>query len=306
MTQVGEAVGFAIITDLIVECPFQTPEPPAVKVEAENVAKDDKGQPPNDGGVLGKNIVSGSPGAGGTWNPLGADPPKYQWNQIDTGRTGDKVTVRNDAGTYDFTVAAHHLLPGNASLYASDLFKKFMKKGGQVKVKVGGQDMTFTLLEHIGYNVNGSHNGVWLPGSYAITKNHSPVKNTGWGSLWANPKQRDWCVDYMASVVKKSGGQFHNTHTLYNRHVKGILNKLSIKIVSHLSACEKCQQKKKIPPPYVLKGRLYRLSWYLRVQTLSPPRLWKSSLMTADTIRAKRRDPIWWPSFLKAFEEAKP
>ena len=41
----------------------------------------------------------------------------------------------------------------------------YMEDGKTVKTD-GGK--SYTIEGHIGYDVNGSHNGVWLPGNYAI------------------------------------------------------------------------------------------------------------------------------------------
>ena len=65
------------------------------------------------------------------------------------------VTRRNWAWKLRIQFAAHHLIPGDASLKKSDLFngvKYGLKKRGQAK-------------GNIGYDVNNRANGVWLPGN---------------------------------------------------------------------------------------------------------------------------------------------
>ena len=312
MTQIGEALTFALVSDPITDCPFQEPNPPSVQPEKEDIHGDDRTSvqetQENDGGVLGKNLVAGSPGKGGTWNALGAEPPRYQADQVDTKRSKgtSKIRVRGDAsGEYPYTVAAHHLIPGNAALYESDLFQKYMEKGGKIEIPVKGTPTTFEITEHIGYNVNGSHNGVWLPGSYAIRATTSPVKGKSWGDLFAEDAHKDWCFGYMASVARKADGQFHDTHVLYSSNVLKMLNRLVIKLVKHQSACQQCQEKKKTAPPYVIKGRLYKLSRYLRLQVATRPRRWKRAFMTSDSVRTRVvENPIRFLEFLKAYDEA--
>jgi hypothetical protein len=61
--------------------------------------------------------------------------------------------------------------------------------------------------------VNGAHNGVWLPGNYAIrrkTKLPKPIKGKSWSKLLQRP---DWCFDYMVAVVRLKERQFHDAHT---------------------------------------------------------------------------------------------
>jgi hypothetical protein len=308
MTQLGEAVTAAILTDAVAECPFKTPTPPTVDKESEDPAKDDSHAvdevQENDGGKLGRNVVGGSSGSEGTWNVLGGDPPVYQRLREDTARTGVKAHVKADGKDYPFTVAAHHCIPGEASLYPSALYEKFMEKGGEMELNTSTGTKNYKLTEHIGYNVNGSHNGVWLPGSYAIRTASSPVAGKSWGDLSDGGREGTWKLSYMAAVVRAADGQFHDAHTHYNTHVRGMLNKLALVVISHIVACEECQSKTELPPPYVLKQRLYRLSRSLRLQTKARPRRWKITLMTSDQVRTDvLANPLTWSEFLKHYDQ---
>jgi hypothetical protein len=53
--------------------------------------------------------------------------------------------------------AAHHCIPGEASLAKASALHNFMRKGGPDN-----------LESDIGYNVNSGENGIWLPGNYAV------------------------------------------------------------------------------------------------------------------------------------------
>ena len=236
----------------------------------------------NSGSKLGTNLENGSPGTEGTWNVLGADPPRNQDEQVDTARSQSAVKVKVRGRNYPFTVAAHHLIPGEASLYKSQLFSSYMKQGGKMEVDTPKR-MTFTVSRNIGYNVNGSHNGVWLPGSYAIREG---IHSSGftWSELIAHPNYQDWCYEYMATASKKTGGQFHDAHTNYNDSALKVLEKLTVKLVKHQMICDECQSKKKLPPPYQIKLKLYRLSMYLRDRLTANPRYWKAPWMTSDQV----------------------
>jgi hypothetical protein len=287
MTQIGEAVKAGQIQTSITKCPFQDPEPPEdTNPEDEDYAWDDSlsmtTAQANSGSKLGTNCENGSPGAEGTWNVLGGDPDRYQEPQVDTSRSPSQPKVKVGNLDYPYTVAAHHLIPGNAALYKSQLFKSYMKKGGKMEVD-SPKKMTFTVSRNIGYNVNGSHNGVWLPGSYAIRAGVHPSKLT-WSALIDNPAHTDWCYEYIAAVAKLTRAQFHDAHTNYNENALKVLEKLTVKLIKHQVLCEECKSKTSVPPPYMIKAKLYRLSKYFRSQCQLHPKSWKAPWMASDQV----------------------
>ncbi len=258
-----ESIQVEFIKEIKRDCPFQT-SAEAVGVELEDIAHDDLPDvaeiQENSGGTLGNNLAEASNGKKGTWNdicpPDKADPDP----RVDTRFGGGMVRVEEKDGEeeYPYGVAAHHLVPGEAALAPSSLYKSYMVEGAKVKTKKG----THRIMANIGYNVNGAHNGVWLPGNYAIRKKTSPKKDTSWGDL--GPDYDDWCFDYMCACVLKAGGQFHDSHTGYSDKVRAHLNKLCRALVVHQDGCDECGSKKDIPPPYTLKTRLYQTSNELR------------------------------------------
>jgi hypothetical protein len=213
---------------------------------------------------------------------------------------------------FPVTVAAHHLIPGNAALGKSALYDYLgpagsgsLKKDGAVRkrkdvkaVKPGGRaadGRTCKITKMIGYNINGSHNGVWLPGNYAIRRykkykegvrpNTSPVGGPKGGRSWSKlgPKLDDWKLNYVAAAIKVTQGQFHDTHTRYSDKVLGILNKLAAMLASHLlSNCPDCGTEAKVPPPWVLKLRLYNISLELRGRVGGGYTEWKAPWFTSD------------------------
>ena len=272
MTQLGEMVEVALATELSVECPFTSPADPEISEEKESVAKDDLdsvAEPQaNDGGILGRNLKNASNGEAKFVNQLCPAPLPDKNPPIDTRRGGGgKISVKGDSsGEYPYTVAAHHLIPGEASLVKSRLYKKYMVKNGKIKTRSGRE---FTITQNIGYCVNGAHNGVWLPGNYAIREKTSPKEGVSWGSAPGKPglidldEFKDWCFNYMLACVDKVQGQFHDSHPTYNEKALGVLNMTHRALVTHQDTCKQCEGKDTVPPPYIVKTKLYFISQYL-------------------------------------------
>ena len=82
--------------------------------------------------------------------------------------------------------------------------------------------------------------------------------------------------------MKAAGGVFHDRHTEYSGAVKKLLNKISTRLFSHLKCnCPICGDSDEVPPPYMIKSRLYRLSRYfkmrLRGKIIKMKRPWATS-----------------------------
>jgi len=164
----------------------------------------------------------------------------------------EKIVYLPDCRDYEVSTAAHHLIPGNGSLSKSELFlsNKYLWKDKKFK-------------GNIGYNVNSSPNGVWLPGNYAQRPwGDEGVKfkaNTG-----QDPK------DYAIAAMKAFGCQFHDAHPDYNKFVKEVLNKIHRKLKSTIDLrCPKAAERKDTPPEectpmYVLVTRLNTISKRMR------------------------------------------
>ena len=248
------------------ECPFQEPDPQDIEEQAEDVAVVDITMPKNDSGKLGRNLEPsgtgrkkvGKPGEG--TNNLGGEPPLYCDARADTDTGEDDVGVEgDDSRTWPYIEAAHHLVPGNESLKRSTVYNHYMaKKGKGSKVTV-----------NIGYDVNGSHNGFWLPGNYAIRP--ARVKKRWSGVMAKNP---DWCYQYMLAVADRTRRQFHDRHKDYSAEVRQFLDKILQAFATHRKKkCEVCgDPKKKLPPPYIIKKRVYNLSKFLRTRVRWPVR----------------------------------
>lgn len=306
----GESVGVQVASEdgLDAKCQFEDlPPEPDVGEEDEDLADDDVDiDEPNRSSSLRDNLVaSGRNGWGkaGTWNERyspdqnGRKPNAVRPRDTSTKPPATQVTIscheRPDSKSrrrYDWQVAAHHLIPGNASLKQSDLYQCFMKKGGGVEVG----DATFKLRSNIGYNVNGNHNGMWLPGSYAIRKTKVPTgTNETLGATWGELDLR-WRLAYIQAVVAEANAQFHDYHVDYNENVLAALDVIAQVMVVHYANCQDCQAKAngECDPPYRLKSRLYALSKHLRdklrIRSVNPRSPW----LTSDEYRKLLGDSI--------------
>jgi A nuclease family of the HNH/ENDO VII superfamily with conserved AHH len=286
--QMGESIAVGGLSDE--KCPFKEDSTGISAFESEAIANDDRnavqGVQANNGGTLGENLTNASNGTENTWKGAPFEPQtaekapandskrKNGVPSIDWARVRVPATTTIAEGDYPYTVAAHHLIPGNASLYNDDdKLKDYMIKGKTVKAA----GKTWKIKHHIGYNVNGAHNGVWLPGNYAIRAGSSPTRIT-WGSM----TNEDWQLNYVAACSKVAKGQFHDAHTNYNDSVLSLLNKIATKLEAHQCGCDECKSKSEVPPPYAIKQRLYKLSTYFRFNLISSPNRWRRPWFSSD------------------------
>jgi hypothetical protein len=159
--------------------------------------------------------------------------------------------------------AAHHCIPGNASMmnhHENKLVKHYMKEGGK-----------YNHIEDIGYDINDAANGVWLPGNYDVRK-----KN-GWGKTWS-ACDASFQVDYAKSTMEKAKWQFHDAHEEYSEHVVETLDEIYNQLEKtykkqkkNCPVCGKDLSTQKRTPPYGLVGRLNFVSGrYRSLLRLSP------------------------------------
>jgi hypothetical protein len=304
--EIGELIAVpSLLQEMEAKCPFEESPQNAPQNSDENVANDDLSPQANDGGILGANLTAGTPGVA-DGGPFPATD--YVWRQPpDDSYRGRCSSLQLPefkdaaAGDYPYTVAAHHLIPGNAALNRTKPLVEYMKDGGKVKSAAGKE---YTIKGHIGYDVNGSHNGVWLPGNYAIKTalpartsssgralparvGTTPVPSVSWGKL--GEEHETWQYNYVASACKAAGGQFHDSHEQpYSASVRKELDKIVFALAQHLDTCELCKGRpKEIAPPYRLKRRLYAMSGRLRGFVTGVPGGWKRPWFTSERWSAK-------------------
>ncbi|MEX0712869.1 MAG: hypothetical protein WD278_11005, partial [Pirellulales bacterium] len=84
---------------------------------------------------------------------------------------------------------------------------------------------------------------------------------------------------------------------------ESLLNKICTALIKHQDNCQDCADKDKVPPPYMLKMRLYLQSDFLKGRVTGTPSEWQR-YFTSDRFReeltAKRKE------FLAAFHDAQP
>ena len=272
----------------------------------------------SDGGTLGHNIQTGSIGSPGTFLttikargsgkvvhvPRGIYYRKY-YNyavpRMDTSTTQKRIKMTNDASMppagYPFTVAAHHLIPGNESLKVSKLWdlinktddpdRRIISYKGETKIDkpqtisaISTAKGTWKIAQNVGYNVNGAHNGVWLPGNYAMIQGRNPDNTHVW-----KKQTEDWRKEYIYRVSKEITGQFHDRHTTYSRAiVKNLLDPIGQALRDHLMNCPECQKKKgqEISPPYPVIHSLFKASAWLKRKVSGTPAEWLTPYLTTD------------------------
>jgi hypothetical protein len=303
--EIGELVAPPSLSQEFSEkCPFKQELEDGPAKADEDLSNDDlegqQGPQANDGGILGQNLEAGKLGVA-DGGPFPADDFAHRQPANDTNR-GRKTRLRlaeykdANAGDFPLTVAAHHLIPGNASLYkAAVQLVDFLKDGGKVRSLSG---KTYTIKGNIGYDVNGSHNGIWLPGPYAIKTalperkkggkvlparpGTTPVSGVGWADLADD--HEEWRFKYVAGACKAAGGQFHDSHEQpYSATVRKNLRNIVVALAYHLDYCPECSGKSEpVPPPFRIKRRLYALSQKLRSFVGGSPGGWKVPWFTSE------------------------
>jgi hypothetical protein len=191
----------------------------------------------NDSSKLGKSLIK-----------HGKDEPKWEIDNPLKPGTSTKIVP-----------AAHHCIPGEASLAQASALHDFMRKDGPND-----------FASDIGYNVNHANNGVWLPGNYAVRADNPEFNLKTW-SAHAPSFQKTYVKRAMAEA---SGKMFHDAHRKYNGKVLGTLNSIAAKLTKpDKKKCPICKaelNKGKARPPFGLVGRLDFVSGKHRTMLLSP------------------------------------
>jgi hypothetical protein len=93
------------------------------------------------------------------------NPKDIPASSIARGKT--PIAISGVEGSYPLWCAAHHLVPGQESLKRSTLLPFMVKKEDSEPLK--GKTFTKGVVWcDVGYDVNGTQNGMYLPGSYAV------------------------------------------------------------------------------------------------------------------------------------------
>jgi hypothetical protein len=207
------------------------------------------------------------------------------------------ATPEKKTQTYPVSCSAHHLVPSQESLKNHDLLQYMCKKGTGQEHNHGYADGR--VWSDVGYDTNGSENGIYLPGTYAvggaalnvwfpIGANDDAEHDDGYiESDKATPKEYEGfllsgkrgeirssnpCWQYAAQAMVKAPGQFHDRHLQYSKDiVKAALTNIYEKYKRHditrpEGACPKCKDRNEtikkhgLPAPYSVVLRLQNMA----------------------------------------------
>lgn len=290
MTQVGEGVDVGLIDEDEETCPFDHESLKPPQVENKLIGN---------GSTLAKRMKAGS--STHLYDPLRETQPKVL-NPRDTDhcfKNKAKVVEIEDIDTatgevhvhnYPVTCAAHHLVPAQESLKESPLLAYMVKKGDSEDIKDGSFGDGLVWAD-VGYDVNGTENGVYLPGSYAVgggrggmgvwtenddhpdrededaTEVPDPKSNLLTGALnQISDDNRKW--QYVSQAVALTPGQFHDRHQDYSDFVAEVLEKIFLnyetlkEVYLEDQACPDCKKRTQdikklgIPTPFGMVARL--------------------------------------------------
>lgn len=166
--------------------------------------------------------------------------------------------------------AAHHLIPGNASLKDSQL-KPHLHQDGMA-------------TGNIGYDINNHQNGVWLPGNYALRGEDGLAswgpEGAGFVAKYSQPPEV-----YAFAAIRKFGRQFHDAHEDYSAFVTRTLDLLAKKLEDTENLwCPEAQKQPKDPKERQMKMLVARLNTVsLRMKTMleNPGPNWKVNVYTS-------------------------
>lgn len=158
MTQLGEMIAVGIVDEKKVDCPFHEKKHEC-SPDATNVYRE------GNAATLGDNLHDGKQDSSSTVvRPKGTPDHKYRRNaevpDPDKESEEDRevsILGGDDDCIYPVAFAAHHLIPGRASIGKAKALHKFIRKG--------------EICCNLGYTVDGNENGVWLPGLHAVNSN---------------------------------------------------------------------------------------------------------------------------------------
>lgn len=276
MSQIGETINVGDVIGREASCPFdhELAKPPKVHNEFEGL-----------GTTLAQNMAGGvstylfDPFKPSPPPPLVLSPNVRPGHRFAGGSEAVVVPYsipgsrKKEAHTYPVTCAAHHLIPAQESLKRAEGLHEFMVKGSEPMK--GGSAKGSTVWSDVGYNVNGSENGMFLPGNYAVgggvggsrqwtaapsvlaefdeddedwdenddhdeeavvvPKSSKSSKLTG-NRHQIDPENRKWL--YVSQAVQMCPGQFHDRHKKYSDFVLSVLEAIADEYSTRLEAIE--------------------------------------------------------------------
>ncbi len=326
--EVGESISPPNLTDVTDECPFdhELEDPPKIKNNL--IGK---------GSTLASSMKSGSstnlyaPYAPDEGSKLKHGPlpqkdssHKFYRKGADKGRCIEIKFPDNVIKKYPVSCSAHHLVPSQEALKGHELLEYMCSKPD------GAQDHNHSfgggvVWSDVGYDTNGSENGVYLPGNYAVGGGIGGLNV--WYPVGADDEEHDdgyiddekppaadyvgyelkgvrgqisvdnKCWEYVAKAMKESKAQFHDRHLSYSNEVKKALTNIYTKyqlkdVTLDEQACGECKKRqeklkeKGLPAPYSVVNRLKALSKNLRAILVSGQGLWRTNIYTSEWVNS--------------------
>lgn len=220
-----------------------------------------------------------------------SDKEKIKWGAIaqknrkhDLYKGSDPISVKfkfgnsTESKNYPLTFSAHHLIPSQESLKNHDILRYMCKKGGPEKHNHNYS--AGVVWSDVGYDTNGSENGIYLPGNYAVgagtgglgiwfplkpdkEEEHKNKKGYLESSELPKDDQAKWllkgkkgdikednpCWQYVGQAMIKSKNQFHDRHFSYSTDiVKAALTAIHERYklfdaTLEPSFCKRCKEK---------------------------------------------------------------
>lgn len=221
----------------------------------------------NDDGIVFKNSAG----------KLGADLEKNGYKQ-----PSGEVKIAGIAPALLVATAAHHIIPGNATLKKSDIME-YLHKEGMAK-------------GNIGYNVNNFENGVWLCGNYALRGKDDMPKWGPEGSGFTARFQKD-PKEYAFAAIEEMGCQFHDAHPDFSSFVLNDLDLLAKKMAKTKDLwCPDASNKPDKPEDrqlVMLVARLNTISRRLKGMLENPGKSWKTNIYTSRFSKEYIKDVIY-------------
>jgi len=281
--EIGEGIKPGDLLDLTADCPFEhkLEEPPTIENNLEGKGSNLATNMNNGGSTkLYKDYAPKKEKDKVKWGKL----PQKNKNHVffkDQPNKGRCLTVEFKDGSskeYPVSCSAHHLIPSQESLKGHELLEYMCKEGTSEKHNHGFSNGA--VWSDVGYETNGSENGVYLPGSYAVgggtgglrvwysaDDNDDDEHDTGYIEVDKLPaaEYNDFllygergdistvnaCWHYAAQAMLRTPGQFHDRHVDYSKDiVKAALLNIYTKyketdITAKPKSCGKCEERRK-------------------------------------------------------------
>jgi len=166
--------------------------------------------------------------------------------------------------------AAHHLIPGNASLKPCELMPYLHKEG--------------MATGNIGYDINNYQNGSWLAGNYALRGEDGLASWGPEGSGFAATYSVQPQV-YAFAAIAKLNRQFHDAHSDYSKFVIQVLDLLAKKLEETKDLwCPEAKNQSDKPEERQMKmlaARLNTVSLRMKTMVEGAGPNWKTNVYTS-------------------------